>query len=178
MPTRSAQVDGQVSSVGTKPDACTSTTTSLIVRFGNGRSANVIPAVPAASSVTTIAFIGMCPWFAAASDRPQWSSDCQMISQVDNTGLQVSPLVCSVSKIGSLRPRGQSLLALLANSDSTSRIPAVGSKGPVWAKSAHRHRIVAGNAPLRSSSKRVSRSAGQRTAARVPGIGAGVASGK
>src|ERR1044072_83410 len=35
--------------------------TSLIAASGSGRSMSVIPAVPAASSVTTIAFIGHLP---------------------------------------------------------------------------------------------------------------------
>src|SRR6266516_5891090 len=35
--------------------------TSFIAAFGSGRSASVIPAVPAASSVTTIAFIRHLP---------------------------------------------------------------------------------------------------------------------
>src|SRR6201997_2143215 len=56
---RSVQVEGHAISVGTNPDACTSTTTSLIAAGGSGRSTSVIPAVPAAWSVTTIAFMGI-----------------------------------------------------------------------------------------------------------------------
>jgi hypothetical protein len=40
-----------------KPDAWTSTTTSLIAGVGSGRSVRVIPAASAAWSVATIAFI-------------------------------------------------------------------------------------------------------------------------
>src|SRR3954452_24788142 len=58
---RSVQVEGHAISVGTNPDAWISTMTSLIAAGGSGRSTSVIPAVPAASSVTTIAFIGDLP---------------------------------------------------------------------------------------------------------------------
>src|SRR3954447_1628000 len=54
---RSVQVEGHPSSVETNPDAWTSTMTSFIAAGGSGRSASVIPAVPAAWSLTTIAFI-------------------------------------------------------------------------------------------------------------------------
>src|SRR3954452_925352 len=56
-PARSVQVEGHAVSVGTNPDAWTSTMTSFIAAGGSGRSISVMPAVPAASSVTTIAFI-------------------------------------------------------------------------------------------------------------------------
>src|SRR5215470_1245135 len=56
-PRRSVQVEGHVSSVGTNPDAWTRTTTSFIAACGSGRSTSFIPAVPAAWSVTTIAFM-------------------------------------------------------------------------------------------------------------------------
>ncbi len=56
---RSVQVEGQSSSVLTKPAAWTSTTTSFIAACGSGRSTSFIPAVPAAWSVTTIAFMGI-----------------------------------------------------------------------------------------------------------------------
>src|SRR3954454_8202236 len=56
-PRRSVHVEGQAISVGTNPDAWTRTMTSLIAAGGSGRSTSVIPANPAASSVTTIAFI-------------------------------------------------------------------------------------------------------------------------
>jgi hypothetical protein len=55
-PRRSVQVEGQVSSVFTKPDAWTWTRTWLIAGCGSGRSASVMPALPAAWSVTVIAF--------------------------------------------------------------------------------------------------------------------------
>src|SRR3954452_15051773 len=57
-PERSTHVEGHSHSAGTKPDAWTSTTTSLIAGFGSGRSASVIPAASAAWSVATTAFIG------------------------------------------------------------------------------------------------------------------------
>src|SRR4051794_581169 len=60
-PARSVQVEGHSSSVATHPDACTSTTASLIAATGYGRSARVMPAVPASGSVTTIAFIACRP---------------------------------------------------------------------------------------------------------------------
>src|SRR5689334_9417532 len=56
-PARSVQVEDHPTSVGTNPDAWISTMTSLIAGSGSGRSTNVIPAAPAAGSVTTIAFI-------------------------------------------------------------------------------------------------------------------------
>src|ERR1700756_2522556 len=57
-PARSTHVEGHSHSAGTKPDAWTSTTTSLIAGVGSGRSASVIPAASAVWSVTTIAFMG------------------------------------------------------------------------------------------------------------------------
>src|SRR5690349_22099909 len=57
-PERSTHVEGHSHSAGTKPDAWTSTTTSLIAGVGCGRSASVIPAVSAAGFVATIAFTG------------------------------------------------------------------------------------------------------------------------
>src|SRR6185437_16206331 len=79
---RSVQVEGQAVSVGTNPDAWISTTTSLIAACGSGRSTSFIPAVPAAWSVTTIAFIVRLPLSSPRVDpqvdgtrRPRCRSD-------------------------------------------------------------------------------------------------------
>src|SRR5689334_11896657 len=66
-PERSTHVEGHSHSAGTKPDARTSTTTSLIAGVGSGRSASVIPAAPAARFVTTIAFIGASVYLVLAA---------------------------------------------------------------------------------------------------------------
>src|SRR3954451_8325706 len=73
---RSVQVEGQLSSVPTNPDPWISTSTSLIAGLGSGRSLSFIPAVPAAWSVTTIAFIVVSSSLLAIKKRETASAFC------------------------------------------------------------------------------------------------------
>src|ERR1700748_2740867 len=74
-PERSTHVEGHSHSAGTKPDAWTSTTTSLIAGVGSGRSASVILAAFAAVFVATIAFTAPSVSRARRLDAPLRDGD-------------------------------------------------------------------------------------------------------
>src|SRR3954452_18146908 len=114
--------------------------TSFIAAGGSGRSTSVIPAVPAASSVTTIAFIRHLP--ASRSrllHRRQSSSHAELTARDETRSREYA--ACSLPHRGTC----DSQAPTVQESSDISRLPCISGQGSVTSGEA-----ISGGAELRS----------------------------